>query len=42
MHNKFAQLAYQDVTAAAYMFAVGVMVLFALMYMSKAVRSPSE
>ena len=42
MNNKFAKLEYQDVTAAAYMFAVGVMVLFALMYMSKAVRSPSE
>ena len=42
MNNKFAKLEYQDVTAAAYMFAVGVMVLFALMYMRKAVSSPSE
>ncbi len=42
MNNKFAKLEYQDVTTAAYMFAVGVMVLFALMYASKAVRSPGE
>lgn len=42
MNNKFAKLEYQDVTTAAYLFAVGVMVLFALLYMSKAVRSPSE
>lgn len=42
MNNKFAKLEYQDVTTAAYLFAVGVMVLFALMYLSKAVRSPSE
>ncbi|MBQ8312767.1 MAG: sugar ABC transporter permease [Clostridia bacterium] len=41
MNNKFAKLEYQDVTAAAYLFAIGVMVLFALMYMSKAVRSPN-
>lgn len=42
MNNKFAKLEYQDVTTAAYLFAIGVMVLFALMYLSKAVRSPSE
>ena len=42
MNNKFARLEYQDVTSAAYMFAVGVMVLFALMYASKAVRSPGD
>ena len=41
MNNKFAKLEYQDVTTAAYLFAIGVMVLFALMYMSKAVRSPN-
>lgn len=42
MNNKFARLQYQDVTTAAYIFAVGVMVLFALMYLSKAVRSPNN
>ena len=42
MNNKFAKLDYQKVTTAAYLFAIGVMVLFALMYLSKAVRSPSE
>ena len=42
MNNKFARLEYQDVTTAAYIFAVGVMVLFALMYLSKAVRSPNN
>lgn len=41
MNNKFARLDYQDVTTAAYLFAVGVMVLFAMMYMSKSVRSPN-
>lgn len=40
MNNKFVQLEYQDVTTAAYLFAIGVLALFALMYMSKAVRSP--
>ena len=39
MNNKYARLEYQDVTSAAYLFAIGVMVLFALMYMSRAVRS---
>ncbi|MBQ8162500.1 MAG: sugar ABC transporter permease [Clostridia bacterium] len=42
MNNKFSRLEYQDVTSAAYMFELGVMVLFAMMYLSKAVRSPSE
>lgn len=42
MNNKFAKLEYQDVTSAAYLFAVGVMALFALMYASKAVRSPGD
>ena len=42
MNNKFSRLDYQDVTSAAYIFAVGVMVLFAMMYMSKAVRSPDR
>ena len=41
MNNKFANLDYQDVTTAAYLFAVGVMVLFAMMYASKSVRAPS-
>ena len=40
MNNMFAKLDYQKVTTAAYLFAIGVMVLFALMYLSKAVRSP--
>lgn len=42
MNNKYTRLEYQDVTTAAYLFAIGVMVLFALMYMSRAVRSPSD
>ncbi len=42
MNNKYAKLDYQDVTSAAYIFAIGVMVLFALMYASKAVRSPDK
>ena len=40
MINKFAKLEYQDVTTAAYLFALGVIALFALMYASKAVRAP--
>ena len=40
MNNKFVQLEYQDVTTAAYLFAIGVLALFALVYMSKAVRAP--
>ena len=39
MNNKFAKLDYQDVTTAAYSFAVIVLVLFGLLYASKAVRS---
>jgi multiple sugar transport system permease protein len=42
MNNKYAKLDYQDVTSAAYIFAIGVMALFALMYASKAVRSPDK
>ena len=42
MNNKYVKLDYQDVTTAAYIFAVGVMALFALMYASKAVRSPDK
>lgn len=39
MNNKFAALDYQDVTAAAYSFAVIVLVLFGMMFMSRAVRT---
>ena len=39
MNNKFAALDYQDVTTAAYSFAVIVLLLFGAMYMSKKVRS---
>lgn len=42
MNNMFSKLEYQNVTTAAYLFAVGVMALFALMYLSKAVRSPDR
>ena len=42
MNNKFSSLEYQDVTTAAYLFAVIVLVLFALMYLSKSVRAPEE
>ncbi len=38
MNNKFAKLDYQDVTTAAYSFAVIVIVLFLLMYRTKSVR----
>lgn len=38
MNNKFTKLDYQDVTTAAYSFAVIVIVLFLLMYRTKAVR----
>ena len=38
MNNKFAKLDYQDVTTAAYSFAVLVIVMFILMYRVKAVR----
>ena len=39
MNNKFAKLDYQDVTAAAYSFAVIVLFFFGLLYLSKSVRS---
>lgn len=39
MNNKFSKLDYQDVTTAAYSFAVIVIVLFLLMYRAKSVRS---
>lgn len=42
MSNKFQRLDYQDVTTAAYSFAVIVVALFGLMYFTKAVRSPNE
>ncbi len=38
MNNKFAKLDYQDVTTAAYSFAVIVIVLFLLLYRTKSVR----
>ena len=38
MNNKFAKLDYQDVTTAAYSFAVLVIVMFIMMYRVKAVR----
>lgn len=39
MNNKFSKLDYQDVTTAAYSFAVIVIALFLLMYRTKSVRS---
>lgn len=39
MNNKFAMLDYQDVTSAAYVFAVIVLVLFGLLYLSRSVRT---
>jgi len=42
MNNKFVHLDYQDVTTAAYSFAMIVFVLFGLMYSTRAVRSPNE
>lgn len=42
MNNRFSQLEYQDVTTAAYSFAVIVFVFFGFMYLTKAVRSPNE
>ena len=39
MNNKFAMLDYQDVTTAAYSFAVIVFVLFGILYSRKGVRS---
>lgn len=41
MNNKFAKLDYQDVTTAAYSFAVIVIVLFLLLYRTKSVRQGS-
>lgn len=38
MNNRFSKLEYQDVTAAAYTFALIVLVLFALLYARKGVR----
>ncbi len=38
MNNKFARLDYQDVTTAAYSFAVIVLVLFGVLYTQKGVR----
>lgn len=38
MNNKFSKLDYQDVTTAAYSFALIVFVLFGLLYAGKAVR----
>jgi len=42
MNNRFKSLEYQDVTTAAYSFAVIVIFLFGLMYLTKAVRSPND
>ncbi len=42
MNNKFARLDYQDVTTAAYSFAVIVFALFGMMYLSRAVRSTNQ
>lgn len=42
MNNRFRNLEYQDVTTAAYSFAVIVIFLFGLMYLTKAVRSPND
>jgi len=38
MNNRFAKLEYQDVTTAAYSFAVIVLMLFAMLYMRQGVR----
>ena len=42
MNNRFSRLEYQDVTTAAYSFAVIVIILFGMMYATKAVRSPND
>ena len=42
MNNVFRNLNNQYVTSAAYIFAMVVLVLFALMYASKSVRSPNQ
>ncbi len=39
MNNKFSKLDYQDVTTAAYSFAVIVLALFGVLYAQKGVRS---
>ena len=38
MNNRFSKLEYQDVTAAAYSFALIVLAFFALLYLSRGVR----
>ena len=38
MNNRFSKLEYQDVTTAAYSFALIVLVFFAMLYMRKGVR----
>ncbi len=42
MNNKFSRLDYQDVTTAAYSFAIIVFVLFGLLYATRAVRTPDR
>jgi multiple sugar transport system permease protein len=42
MNNKFATLDYQDVTTAAYSFALIVLALFGLMYLNKGVRGDAH
>ncbi len=42
MNNKFARLDYQDVTTAAYSFAVIVFVFFGLLYATRSVRSNEQ
>lgn len=42
MNNKFARLDYQDVTTAAYSFALIVFCFFGMMYWSRAVRTPTQ
>ena len=38
MNNQFAKLDYQNVTTAAYSFALIVFVLFGILYLSRGVR----
>ncbi len=42
MNNRFSKLEYQDVTAAAYSFALIVMVFFALLYTMRGVRGDDK
>ncbi|NLB89968.1 MAG: sugar ABC transporter permease, partial [Clostridiales bacterium] len=42
MNNLFNKLDYQNVTAAAYIFAAMVLVMFSILYAFKAVRSPDQ